>query len=245
MECLVTYSTNAFLLAQFILREGLNMDYMRRVVCFAETFDEDMRALVQQAFPAAEIYSTYSCKEVGLIAYQCPHDPRFHHTNHQALGIEILNDQDQACALGEAGRVVLTDYINTHSTFIRYDIADLVVPGECPCGQIDGPAFSRVLGKVRGALKKQNGDALTYTVIEVPLRRLPGMRQNQLIQEQLDLIRVRYVIGPEGNDEQTQAGIREILYKYLEFEPRLEFEPVDEIKRDETSGKFHQTICNV
>jgi phenylacetate-coenzyme A ligase PaaK-like adenylate-forming protein len=244
IEAIVTYSTNALHLAQYILREGLNMDFIRRIVCFAETFDEHMRELVQEAFPAARIFSTYSCKEVGLIAFQCPHDHHYHHTHTQTLGIEILDDDDKPCGVGEAGRVVLTDFVNTHSAFIRYDIADLVIPGECPCGQFEGLAFSSVLGKVRGALKKENGELLSYTRIEVPLRKIPGMRQSQLIQEELDLIRVRYVLGPESSDAEAQLAIKDILYEFIGSRLRLQFEPEKEIRRED-SGKFHQTICKV
>jgi phenylacetate-coenzyme A ligase PaaK-like adenylate-forming protein len=70
------------------------------------------------------------------------------------------------------------------------------------------------------------------------------MRQSQLIQEELDLIRVRYVLGPESSDAEAQLAIKDILYEFIGSRLRLQFEPEKEIRRED-SGKFHQTICKV
>ena len=244
IEAIVTYPTNAVNLAQFILREKLDLSFIKRVVCFSETLEDADREVIAGGFPNARIWTTYSSKEVGMIGFQCPHDQRFHHTNCTNLGIEVLNAEDQPCEMGEPGRVVLTDYRNRNSMFIRYDIDDVVVPGECPCGRFQGPAFRHVLGKRRGSLKNEQGEPVMFASIAARLRSVEGLLQYQVIQETLNSLRFRYVLSNEADAAAVRAACTSELEQFLGFSPDIRFEKETHIEK-EPSGKFYATICRV
>lgn len=190
---LVTYPTNAENLCRFVLENNLDMSFVKRFSCFADTFEAHHENLIKLAFPNAQLNSTYSSAELGSIAVRCPQEPHFHHIMADNLGVKIFDEEGMPCADGQVGKVVITDYFNRNSPFIRYDIGDLAAPGNCPCDTTRLPALQTILGKVRGALKGLDGKPIMFSHVNVVLRDIPGLRQYQVIQEALDKIRFRYV----------------------------------------------------
>ncbi len=236
---LVTYPTNGVLLAQAILDRGLEFPSIRRILLMSESVDGGQRALIRRAFPGAYVWDTYSAVEVGAISGQCPHEPAFHHIMAHKLGVEILDGNNEPAAPGEIGNVVITDYYNRRMPFIRYAIGDLAALGQCPCGKIPLPAFSKVLGKVRGSLLHADGRRVTFVELSVALRDLPGMRQYQVIQEELMRFTVNVVAA--GN---VDEGIRAAFLKEFGYAPALDIRYVSDIPRD-ASGKFFISVCKV
>lgn len=236
---LITYPTNAVLLAQEILERKIDMSFLQRVGLISESFDPDQRLLIEGAFPNALIWATYSSIEFGLIAGQCPHAPNFYHIMDDCFRVEILDENDRECAEGETGRVVITDYFNQWAPLIRYDIGDLAVRGSCPCNLIPYPALSAVLGKVRGALKHRSGRRVAFVDLLAALRRVPGIKQFQVVQEELERFTVRLVMDQPREEEIAAAFVSHFGYR-----PQLSFEYHDFLAR-EPSGKFHRSICRV
>jgi phenylacetate-CoA ligase len=235
----VTYPTNAVLLAQAILERGIPFPTIRRVLLMSESLDPGQRALIQRAFPNAHVWVTYSSVEFGAISCQCPYEAGFHHIMSHKLGVEILGDDHEPAPFGQVGQLVLTDYFNLKMPLIRYAIGDLAAFGQCPCGKIGLPAFSQVLGKVRGSLLHPDGRRVPFVQLSVALRDLPGMRQFQVIQEKLRRFTVN-VVGPRSLD----AGIHAAFLKEFGYPPHLDIRHVEEIPRD-PSGKFSISICKV
>ena len=236
---LLTHPTNAMMLAQAIIEQGRDMGFLRRVMLLGETVDRDQRAYIQRAFPNAFLAETYSSVEFGLIAGRCPHEPDFYHVMSDCLRVEILDDDDRPSAEGEIGRVVITDYFNECSPLIRYELGDLAARGSCPCGRIPFPALSAVLGKVRGTLKHRSGRRLIFFRLSIALRDLPGMKQYQVVQEELERFTVRLVM-----DQPREEEIAAAFESHFGYRPQLTFEYHDFLPR-EPSGKFHASICRV
>lgn len=242
IKALITYPSNAANLSAYIIEQKIDMSFIERVVCYAECFDQSHLKLIKQAFPLAKIWTTYSCSEVGFIASICPFNNNYHHIVAQNVGVEVLNELGQPCVIGEVGRLVVTDFFNRHSPFIRYALGDLAISGECPCGQIHTPALQAILGKVRGSLKRQDGSPIMFANIAVTLRDLPGLRQYQVIQESIDFFRFRYIMKKGFDEAQLQLQIRKALFEYLGFQPEIIFVKEVQIER-EPSGKFYASIC--
>ncbi|MEY2546618.1 MAG: hypothetical protein QOG48_1735 [Verrucomicrobiota bacterium] len=236
---LITYPTNAVMLAQAILEGGHDMGFLQRVGLISENFDRGQRAYIQRAFPNALIWSTYSSVEFGLISGQCPNEPDFHHIMDDCFRVEVLDDNDCECAEGETGRVVITDYFNDWLPLIRYEIGDLAVRGSCPCGLIPFSGFSAVLGKVIGSLKHRSGRRVPFVDLSIVLRDLPGMKQYQVVQEDLERFIVRLVMHQPREEEIAAA-----FETHFGYRPHLTFEYHDFLAR-EPSGKFHKSICRI
>ncbi|MGA3171653.1 MAG: hypothetical protein ABSE62_11650 [Chthoniobacteraceae bacterium] len=236
---LVTYPTNGVMLAQSILEQRLSFPSIRRVLLMSESFDPGQRRLMQRAFPGAYIWTTYSSMEFGSISCECPHHSGFHHIMSHKLGVEILDDRHEPVPAGEIGQLVITDYFNRRMPLIRYAIGDLAAFGKCPCGKIPLPAFSQVLGKVRGSLRHPDGRRIPFVRLSVALRDIPGVRQYQVIQEELRRFVVKIV-----SLKNLDAPIHATFLEEFGYPPQLEIQYVDNIPRD-PSGKFFISICKV
>ncbi len=241
VEAITSYPTNAVMLAREILERGIDVSYIKRFGLYAENVEPYQKELIQRVFSNAKIWTSYSSKEFGLIAAQCQHEPNFHHLMAHRLGVEVLReDEDEPAAEGERGRVVITDYFNRRSPFIRYELGDYAVRGTCPCGKTDLPALDKIYGKVRGALVHRNGERVLFADLSVLLLNLPGMRQYQVIQDEVESFRVK-IVASENLDEEIQAAF-ESHFGYLP--ERLTIEYVDEIPKGE-NGKYYASICRV
>ena len=155
------------------------------------------------------------------------------------LGIEVLDEDGHEVPDGTVGRLILTDYVNFECPFIRYEIGDLVERATCPCGKIDLPAFRRVFGKVRGAIKLRDGRRIVFADLSLAFTTMPGVRQFQVIQEAVERFTVKLVAH-----EKLDAQVAEAFEKNLGYLPAIRVEYVDFIPRD-PNGKFYSSICRV
>jgi phenylacetate-CoA ligase len=240
---LVTYPSNLDLICRYVLEHGIDMSFMRRVVCLSEVYEPWHDELVRQAFPNALATCTYSSVELGMIAGRCPHRPENYHIMAHKLGVEFLDAEGRPCREGEPGQVVITDYWNRRSTMIRYALGDLAAPATCGCGRIVGPAMTQVIGKVRGVLKHGDGRPVLFTGLSPMFRDSPEIRQFQVVQPALGQFVVKYVpragAAMEGFFERVLGRFREDFGVGVE----VAFEPCESIPRS-AGGKFHGAICH-
>ena len=237
---ITTLPTNAELLASAVLERGIDMSSIRRFGTLAETLEPHQRALVAAAFPAARLWSTYSSMEFGMIAAMCPYEPDFFHLMAHRLGVEVLRDDGTPAPAGEAGAVYVTDYFNRLSPLIRYELGDLAIRGECPCGKIELPALARVLGRVSGTIVNRNGERVLFSNVSIALREIPGMRQYQVIQNSIEGFEAKV-----SCDHSIDAEIHDAFLHSLGYVPReLVIRYVDSIPRD-PSGKYRTSICRI
>ena len=238
---LQTYPSNLEMLCRHVIERGLDMRFMRRLVCMSEVYEPVVDELAAQAFPNAHVTSTYSSVEVGLIAARCPHRPQNHHLRVRKLGVEILDGKGRPCREGEPGQVVVTDYWNRQSAFIRYALGDLAAPVTCDC-PIGTPALTHLLGKVRGVLKHADGRPVLFTRLSPKLRDCPEIRQFQVVQPALGHFIVKIVPKPGMDLNGFQERVRGWFEADFGPSTRVDFEVCAEIPRS-AGGKFHGAIC--
>ncbi len=235
-----TYPTNAELLVRRAHERGVDLGFIRRVGLYGESVEPHHISLIRSVFPNANVWSTYSSVEFGLIAARCPYEPRYHHVMAHRLGVELLDDRDVPVGRGERGRVVITDYLNTWSPFIRYELGDYADAGICPCGRIPLPSIGEVYGKIRGALLHRDGRRVVFADLSVRLRDIPAMRQYQVVQHDVEGFTVRVVSAVP-----IDADVRSAFAAHFGYVPaQVNIEYVDEIPRG-PGGKFHASICEV
>ena len=235
-----TLPTNAELLAREIVERGIDMSFVQRFGTYAETLQDHQKEAIRSAFPNARLWETYSSMEFGMIAMPCPYEPEFYHVMAHRLGLEVLREDDSPADYGEPGRVYVTDYANRLSPLIRYELGDLVIRAQCPCGRMKLPALSKILGRISGTLLHRDGRRVLFVDISVALREIPGMRQYQVIQNAVEEFTVK-VVSMKNVDQDVHS----VFERHLGYVPdRVSMEYMTEIPR-ETNGKYRTSICNV
>ena len=242
-KCLFGYPSSITLMCQLAGRAGLDLTDLpvRVVFSTAEVLYDHQREIISQSFGGAPVVDGYGSREGGFIAHECP-EGRMHITSENLI-VEFIRD-GRPVGPGQDGEIVVTHLDNYAMPFIRYRTDDIGGPsGEtCPCGR-----GLEVMKVVRGRTtdfviapdgRWVHGLALIYVV-----REIPGVQQYQIIQNDIDSICVRIVIG-DGFPNDGQERIIEGVAKRMGVEVRVDVEQARRIEPDR-SGKYRYVISQV
>jgi phenylacetate-CoA ligase len=234
------YASAVYLLARYLQSHGYERgpDSLRVAFTTAEPTYEFQRAMIEAAFgcPAAVEYGS---RDAGLIANECPAGSL--HIPSEGITVEILPETDNSNGRGE---IVVTNAYSFAMPIIRYRTGDVGVlaDGTCPCGR-GLPRLQAVEGRRTDFLLTPDGRVMHALAAIYILREQPGLREFQVIQEQLDLVLVTLVpdLGfTPDTSERVAAGLTRLLGHGVLVDVRV----VDEIPRA-ASGKHRYVISKV
>ena len=151
----LTYPSIARALAERAAHEGYVPASQKRITTIGELVDDELRMLVTKHL-RAPLQDIYTSEEAGVMALQCPHWDCYH-VQSESVIVEIIDEDNRACAPGEMGRVLVTPLMNHAMPLLRYDIGDFAQVGApCACGR-GLPVPNRILGRRRNMLTPPDG----------------------------------------------------------------------------------------
>ncbi len=157
-QYLNTYPSQLAALAEFCLEHKIHLPFLEEVRTTGETFHENYKKVIQQAWPWIKITDVYSSVEIGHIAHQCLEFGNYH-VNLENVFLEIIDEKGQPCELHQPGRVLVTSLLNYATPLIRYEIGDYAAWGDiCGCGRTL-PVINKILGRKRNRLRFPNGES--------------------------------------------------------------------------------------
>ena len=239
-KCLFGYPSSIALLCQLARRAGLDLAELpvKVIFCTAEVLYDHQRRIISETFGGIPVVNGYGSREGGFIAHECP-EGRMHITSENVI-VEIIKDNRPAKPR-EDGEIVITHLDNYAMPFIRYRTGDIGQPSNetCPCGR--GLEVMKVVkGRSTDFIIAPDGRWVHGSAFGYVLRDIPGVLQYQIIQEDVDSIRILIVI----NDDFPPNGveqIRESVVARLGSDVQVDVEQVSEITPD-PSGKFRYVI---
>ena len=154
--------------------------------------------------------------------------------------MEIVDDADQPVGPGQAGRLICTGLLNSTQPLIRYDIGDVAAwsAETCPCGRDHLPVLQQLIGRLEDVIVGRDGCGVRR--FHSVFADLPGVVEGQVIQETLDLIRVRVVANERFTDYDVRELTRRVASERL-GDLDVVIERVAEIERT-TRGKFQAVV---
>lgn len=227
---LASYPSSAHALAQEVVRLGRTDLGMAAVYTNAEPLTAEQRTTITAAFQCP-VRETYGMAESVAAASECSagrlHQwPEFGHVE-----------------LHEHGEVVATGLLNPDMPLIRYRVGDRAqpaqaAPGRCQCGR-GLPLMGRVEGRMNDVLLTPDGRPVFW--LNPVFYGLP-LRQSQIIQEHLDVLRVRITPAP-GFTAATERTIVERLQERM-GDVRVIVDRVAEVPRT-ANGKLRAIVCEL
>lgn len=237
IDYLFGYTSSVFALAQEMIRLKRNDIRLKVAITEAEPLFEYQRRVIRDAFQCP-VRETYGMGEVVTAACECASG-----TLHQwpEIGhVEVLGETGRVND-GEFGELVCTSLLNCDMPLIRYRVGDrgrLTSGTSCECGRTL-PAIDVVEAGSYDLLITSDGRRILG--LEDVFFNMP-IRQAQIVQERLDLIRARYVPTPEFTAESARSIVKAVQARMKDVQVILE--PVSEIPRA-ANGKFWLQVCKV
>ncbi len=240
-EWLITYPSNLAELAAAARDRGVVLPRLRYLSTLGEVVTRELRDLCREVW-GLPIVDFYSCKEVNILALQCPEHEHYHVQSERVI-VEVLDDNDRPCGPGETGRVVVTDLHNFAMPLIRYEVGDYAVVGEpCPCGRTL-PVLRTILGRARNMLCLPSGERFWPRGGFSQIARVAPVTQMQFIQHSLEEIELKLVVS-EPLDPAVESRIIEVAKRSLGADFTIRLNYVDAIPRS-AGGKFEDFISHV
>lgn len=236
---LLGYSSSLYTLATFIQRKKINSLKLKAVIANAEPIYPYQKQVMESAFDCP-VLETYGVAETVAAANECEHG-RLHlwlEAGYQELSSPIT-ETDGAVT----GELVSTGLFNSDMPLIRYRVGDIVSlanKGEtCPCGR-SLPIIRSIDGRSDDLLLTTDGRwiARLTPIFQMNMH----IKEAQIIQEQLNRVKVKFVPDPEFTSNDADDLVERIHQRLGNMEVELEF--VDQIPR-EPNGKFRTVICKL
>ena len=179
------------------------------LLLFSASIEPEYYGALTDAF-GAKIRGLYSSKEAGRIGHTCATGQHYHVCAENVL-VEILDDDDMPCPLGQTGRVIVTPFYNTAQPFIRYEQGDLASWGKpCSCG-VTLPVIDKIQGRVYHLFERRDGTRFAPHILDNSREKL-GAEFWQFAQVGFNHIEVRY--KPVGRrDRHREVSFTTVLMR--------------------------------
>jgi phenylacetate-CoA ligase len=195
------------------MRSGRRDLKLEAYLGFAGAFTEDMRGMIRE-YLGAKVIERYSAEETGIIARQCPRHDHLHVLTPLCI-VEIVDENNRPCAIGEPGRILVTALHSYGMPFLRYDIGDIGVWGErCDCG-INLPVLKQIIGRVRHRITNPDGREVTVRFYARDFDRFPEIEEYRFVLHRGSIV-VAQIKSKEATDRLRQALIK-IIQDTLEY----------------------------
>ena len=189
--CLLTLNNNLRALLELSMRLDLVPTGIHTVMGTSTIAAPDLAELARNYWNA-RYYQSYACNEAGSIALQCPQHEHLHVQSEHVL-LEILRPDGSPCAIGEIGRVVITDLHNFAMPLIRYELGDQAAFGPpCHCGR-GLPVLQVVAGRTGDLAVDPTGRTFFAHLNMGFWATVAPVTQRQIVQLAPDRLEIRYV----------------------------------------------------
>lgn len=241
-DILQGYSNPTYIMAQFLLKNNIQIHSPKSVVLTAEPCHPSQRKTIEKAFNS-EVFTFYGCREGGYVGVECHHHSGYH-INCSSIYMEFINERIKSKP-GELGNVVFTDLYNFDMPFIRYQIGDLGIPDEkpCACGSTL-PLMKFFAGRETDVFVTPDGAFVPgVSLCDRIIEDCEGVQQLQFIQNKTDKLIVNIVKGPKYSAKDMEQ-LDNRLDNYFHGKLNIEKMFVYNIPK-EKSGKTRFCISNV
>lgn len=219
-----------------VLAKEFKLTFKGKVKAFfptAETVLPQHREIIEEVL-GCPLIDQYASSEGAPFILQCP-EGRLH--IHPLTGVFEVVDADMKPA--REGEILVTSFSTRGTPLIRYRIGDRIrlasANDSCKCGSsfplvdfIDGRSSDFIYSPENGKVNLGNISNCTKDA--------PGIICFQVLQDEIDKVRIKIVKGIEFSEEE-EACFLDALKKRLGTSMSIKLEYVDEIPR-EKSGKF-------
>lgn len=228
-----------YYLALFLEQQGITDLCFRGIFATGEILLPWQRSRIEKVLHA-KVFDSYGHMERTVAASECP-SGRLHTVPEYGI-FELLKQR----TLGEhSAKVIGTSLHNMSMPLLRYetgDVAELTADEPCPCGRA-APCIERINGRQNDVVITPTGQVIT--TLFILFDEVPGLMIGQFVQNAVDRLTVRLVIGAEYTN-QSEVGLVDEIRRCVgpDMYIDMEYLPLEEVRGD-FAGKFRTVISRL
>jgi len=237
-KILMGHAHSIYTFACFVDNNKISDLGFKGIISTAEMLYDHERQKIESVFGNI-LYNRYGCEELSIIASECEKQDGLH-INAERLFVEVINGDDT-----NPGKLVITDLFNTGMPIIRYEIGDMATTktGTCACGR-GLPRLGKIYGRTADLLYTPDGRTISgISVLDTFTIHIPGIKQVQIIQNELDLLNFKIVKGSDFNNESLKI-LKDKIPQFFGQAMKFEIDYIDKIPQTQR-GKYRFSICNL
>lgn len=228
-----------------IAKYGINNNYefpfeiVKAIFPTAETITDEMRFKIEKFFHAP-MYNQYASSEGAPFIFECQN--RKLHLELQSGVFEVLDSNNNPA---KSGKLVVTSFTTEGTPLIRYDIGDSVVLSDnvCNCGN-NNPLVKEILGRIDDYVYSPENGKINLGNVSNTLKGIKGVEKFQVIQNQLNEIKIILVIDNEIYNSEIEEKFLENWRDRIGNKMNIKLEYTNTIE-SEVSGKFRMVKNNI
>jgi phenylacetate-CoA ligase len=233
------YSSALYAIAREAVAAGRTDVRLRVAIANAEPLLEHQREAIGAAF-GCPVRETYGMAETVAAGSEC--EAGVLHQWPEVGWIEVL-EHGSPVAAGTGGEFVCTSLFNSDMPLVRYRVGDRGAAEEparaCRCGRTL-PLLRSIDGRCDDVLYTRDGRRIGR--LDPVFKSGLPLREAQIVQETLGVVRVRYVPAPEFTSAHGGVLVERLQSRLGPM--RVVLEEVREIPRTR-NGKFRAVICQL
>lgn len=235
------YPSNIFILALYLNKKNITFP-MQAILTSSETLFDYQKEAIERVF-LCKIFDFYGMAERVVFATECDHH-QGHHLNLDYGITEFLDSDNLEASDGKLGKIVATSLHNFAMPMIRYQTNDSCSLKKTPCSCGRGfPVMDEVATKNEAIVTLPDGRLISPSVLTHPFKPMENIIESQIIQEKIDLLRVKIVKNESYGKKDEKVLIAAFLER-LGKDIAIKIEYVDEIPRTK-SGKFKWVVSKI
>ena len=196
-------------------RRAVSLFRPRVVTYGADLMPDADRRLIEQEY-GIPVLAYYQTAEILRLAFQCERRAGFH-IDVDLAAVRVIDSAGRTLGPGGRGEIVVSNLINRATVLLNYKVGDVVTLGTatCPCGRTL-PTLERIEGRADDLILAPGGYSIhPLAVLGVIYDRFPELIQVQVVQEAIDLVRMRVVYGAATDWERVAAELGSLLRETL------------------------------
>ena len=242
-RCIYGYASSVALLAAHVLERNIRLRLPRlMVVCTTgEPLFDHQRQLISEAF-GAPVANEFGSRDIGFTAHETSQGQLL--LMSESIIMEVLDEEGQPVAPGEAGEAVMTALESFAQPFIRYRTGDVVRLSDEPCRDGRGlHVIEAVVGRTTDFVVRADGTIMHALAVIYVLRAVPGVGEFKIVQHSVQDLEVQVVPNARW-EEGARATIETGLQQRLGEDVRIAIRLVEAIP-PEASGKHRYVVSHV
>lgn len=182
---IISYSSGLETIARILRSKGHDVwaqGQIDAIVGQSEPLSQEARDILWRSLGTYPV-ARYGLEEVGLVAQQEPKQDSSYQMNLASHIVEVLRVKDDSrAAVGEIGRVIVTDLFNKAQPVVRYDTGDLAIVGSFEAGTGYADSLARLDGRSRERLYDVNDRPISPLISYNFWWKFPDILQYQIVQ---------------------------------------------------------------